>query len=126
MNVSKKLQIFRCNKCGNIVEVLSVGGGELVCCGEPMELVEEKTEEEGKEKHLPVIEKTDRGIRVKIGSVLHPMEENHYIKWIEVIADKKIYRQFLTPGSSPEAEFSLKAEHIEVREYCSIHGLWKI
>ena len=118
-------QIYRCNICGNIVEVLHVGGGTLVCCGQPMELLQEKTEDVGQEKHVPVIEKTETGIKVKVGSVPHPMEEKHYIEWVEIIADSKVYRKFLKPEDKPEAEFKIKAEKIEAREYCNIHGLWK-
>ena len=118
-------QIYKCNICGNIVEVLHAGAGELVCCGQPMELQKEKVEEEGKEKHLPVIEKTETGVKVKVGSVPHPMEEKHYIEWIEVIADGKSCRKFLNPDDKPEAEFEIKAEIIEARAYCNIHGLWK-
>lgn len=119
-------QIYRCNICGNIVEVLHTGQGELVCCGQPMELLKEKTEEEGQEKHLPVIEETEKGIRVKVGSVPHPMEEEHYIEWIEIIADGSVYRKFLKPGDKPEAEFEIKAQDIQAREYCNIHGMWKV
>ena len=118
-------QIYKCNVCGNVVEVLHVGGGELVCCGQPMELLKEQTEDTGYEKHVPIIEKTDRGIKVKVGSIPHPMEQAHYIEWIEVIADGKIFLKFLDPGDVPEAEFEIKAEKIIAREYCNIHGLWK-
>lgn len=125
MQVSKKLEIYKCNICGNVIEVLNVGGGELVCCGQPMELLTEKTDDNGKEKHVPVVEKTETGVRVKVGSIPHPMEENHYIEWIEVIADGVVHRKFLNPGDKPEVEFNVMAERIEAREYCSIHGLWK-
>jgi superoxide reductase len=118
-------QIYKCNNCGNIVEVLHVGGGELVCCGRPMELLKEKTEDEGKEKHVPVIEKTATGIKVKVGSIPHPMEEKHYIEWIELTVDGRSYKKFLKPGDNPEAEFEIKADNIQAREYCNIHGLWK-
>jgi superoxide reductase len=101
-------QIYKCNVCGNIVEVLHVGGGQLVCCGQPMELLKEKTEDVGKEKHVPVIEETETGVIVKVGSVPHPMEGNHYIEWIEVIDDGRSYRKFLKPGDKPEAEFGIK------------------
>jgi len=123
--MTKRLQIYKCEICGNIVEVLHEGVGQLVCCGQPMKLQEEKTEEQGREKHLPVIEKTDKGIKVKVGAVTHPMEEKHYIEWIEVIADARVYRKFLSPGDSPEADFVIAPEKVEAREYCSIHGLWK-
>ena len=124
--MTKRLQVYKCDICGNIVEVLHEGVGELVCCGQPMKLFEEKTkEQEGKEKHLPVIEKTEKGFLVKVGSIQHPMEEKHYIEWIEVIANGKVYRQFLKPGDIPEATFDTEAENITVREYCNVHGLWK-
>lgn len=122
--MTKKLEIYKCNVCGNIVEVIHEGVGELVCCGEPMELLPIKTADEGKEKHVPVIEQKNGKIFVKVGSIPHPMEEKHYIEWIEVIADGKAYRQFLNPGESPEAAFVVTAKQIEAREYCSIHGLW--
>jgi len=118
-------QIYRCKVCGNIVVVLHAGAGQLVCCGQPMELLPEKTEDTGKEKHVPVLEKTATGIRVKVGSVPHPMEEKHYIEWIEITADGFIARRFLKPGDKPEAEFEVQAENITVREYCNVHGLWK-
>ena len=122
--MTEQRQVYRCNICGNIVEVLHTGAGELVCCGQPMELLKEKTVDEGKEKHMPVIEKTETGIIVKVGSIPHPMEETHYIEWIEVIADARVYRKFLNPGDKPEAGFEIRAEEIEARAYCNIHGLW--
>lgn len=118
-------QIYRCNICGNIVEVLHAGVGTLVCCGQPMELLAEKTEDIGLEKHVPVIEKTETGYLVKVGSTPHPMEEKHYIEWIELIADGESYRKFLKPGGKPEASFDVKAEGVSAREYCNIHGLWR-
>ncbi|MEO0083660.1 MAG: desulfoferrodoxin [candidate division WOR-3 bacterium] len=118
-------QIYKCKICGNIVEVLHTGGGTLVCCGQQMELLSEKTADVGLEKHVPVIEKTATGVKVKVGSVAHPMEEKHYIEWIQLIADGKSYRKYLKPGDAPEAEFDIKAENITAREYCNIHGLWK-
>jgi len=117
-------QIYKCNICGNIVEVLHVGGGILVCCGQPMELLKEKTEDAGMEKHVPVIEKTEKGVKVKVGSVPHPMEEKHYIEWIELIVDGQSFRKFLKPGDLPEAEFAVQGENLEAREYCNLHGLW--
>ena len=119
-------EIYKCKKCGNIVEVLHNGIGALVCCGEPMKLMDEKTEDASTEKHVPYIEKTENGVIVKVGQNQdHPMEEKHYIEWIQVIADGKAYRKFLKPGDKPQAEFKIKADKIEVREYCNIHGLWK-
>jgi len=122
----QKGQVYKCNVCGNIVEILYAGGGQLVCCGQPMQLLEEKTQDEGKEKHVPVIKEKEGGIKVKVGLVPHPMEENHYIQWIEVITQGGSFRKFLTPGQMPEAEFLVnKQEVLAVREYCNIHGLWR-
>ena len=118
-------QTYRCNVCGNIVEVLHAGVGTLVCCGQPMELLTEKTEDAGLEKHVPVIEKTETGYLVKVGSIPHPMEEKHYIEWIELVTDGKSCRKFLKPDEKPEALFEVKAEKVWAREYCNIHGLWK-
>jgi len=123
--MTKRLQIYKCEVCGNIVEVLHEGKGELVCCGQPMKLYEENTVDAAKEKHVPVIEKIEGGFKVKVGSVTHPMEEKHYIEWIEIIVDGKAYRQFLKPGEIPEAVFNIEAEKIIAREYCNLHGLWK-
>lgn len=123
--MTEKLQIYKCEICGNIVEVLHTGKGQLVCCGQPMKLQKENTVDAAKEKHVPVIEKTDDGIKVKVGSVPHPMEEKHYIEWIEVIVDGKSCREFLKPGAQPEAVFLIKGENITAREYCNLHGLWK-
>ena len=124
--MAEKLQVYKCEACGNIVEVLHGGGGELVCCGDPMVLFVENTVDAAKEKHVPVVEKADQGIKVKVGSVPHPMEEKHYIEWIEVIVDGKVCQEFLKPGDAPEALFSLEDENVTAREYCSIHGLWKV
>jgi len=123
--MAEKLEIYKCEACGNIVEVLHGGGGELVCCGEPMKLYTENTVDAAKEKHVPVIEKIDGGYKIKVGSVAHPMEEKHYIEWIEIVADGKAYRQFLNPGDAPEATFMIDAGQITAREYCNMHGLWK-
>lgn len=123
--MTEKLQIYKCEVCGNIVEMLHEGQGDLVCCGQPMKLFVENTVDAAKEKHLPVIEKTPTGFKVKVGSVAHPMEEKHYIEWIEVLADEKAYRAFLKPGGTPEAVFDFSAGTITAREYCNLHGLWK-
>ena len=123
--MTKKLQIYKCTVCGNIVEVLHAGAGELVCCGKPMELLDEKTADTGKEKHVPVVERVEGGVKVKVGSVGHPMEPQHYIEWIEINADGKLYRRFLKPIDQPEAVFNIDAESVTAREHCSVHGLWK-
>lgn len=123
--MTKRLEIYKCESCGNIVEVLHEGAGELVCCGQPMKLLVENTVDAAKEKHVPMIEKTAGGVKVRVGSVAHPMEEKHYIEWIEIIADGRAYRKFLKPGDAPEAVFDIKANKIEAREHCNLHGLWK-
>jgi superoxide reductase len=121
----KLKEVYKCALCGNIVEVLHAGGGELVCCGQPMELLVEKLQDAGNEKHVPVIEKTATGVKVKVGSIPHPMEEKHYIEWIELHADEMIYRKFLKSIDKPEAEFCVTAKKLSARDYCNIHGLWK-
>jgi superoxide reductase len=123
--MAEQLQVFKCDVCGNIVEVMHAGKGELVCCGQPMKLFKENTVDAAKEKHVPVVEKTADGFKVKVGSVAHPMEEKHWIEWVELIVDGKVYRQFLKPGQAPEATFCIKAEKVAAREYCNLHGLWK-
>jgi superoxide reductase len=123
--MTQRLEIYKCELCGNIVEVLTAGGGELVCCGQPMKLYKENTVDAAKEKHVPVIEKISGGYKVRVGSVTHPMEAKHFIEWIEIIADGKAYRQFLSPGNAPEAIFMIDAAKVTAREYCNLHGLWK-
>ncbi len=123
--MTERLQIYKCEICGNIVEVLNSGAGELVCCGQPMKLYKENTVDAALEKHVSVIEKTGTGFKVKVGRIAHPMISEHYIQWIEVIADGTSYRKFLSPGDEPEAEFCIKADNLTAREYCNIHGLWK-
>jgi superoxide reductase len=123
--MTERLQVYKCEVCGNIVEVLHAGEGELVCCKQPMKLFVENTVDAAKEKHVPVVEKTAEGIKVTVGSVPHPMEEKHYIEWIQIIADGKAYRQFLNPGDVPEATFNITAKSVTAREHCNLHGLWK-
>ncbi len=119
-------QIYRCNVCGNIVEVVHVGGGTLKCCEKEMELLDDTPKEAGAEKHIPIIEKTDKGVKVKVGSLQHPMEEKHFIEWISITTDGQVYRKFLKPGDAPEAEFEIGfTGDIKAREYCTVHGLWK-
>ena len=124
--MAKRNEVFKCDVCGHIIEVLHDGKGELVCCGQPMKLMTENTTDASKEKHVPVVEKVAGGIKVKVGSVAHPMEEKHYIEWIQSIADAKSYRQFLAPGQAPEAVFPVETTSITAREYCNLHGLWKL
>jgi superoxide reductase len=119
-------ETYKCDKCGNIVDVLHTGQGELVCCGQSMRLMKENTADAAKEKHVPVIEVGLNGtVTVKVGSVAHPMEEKHYIEWIELIADGRSYRKFMRPGEKPEATFVCKAEKLSARAYCNLHGMWK-
>lgn len=118
-------EVYKCDKCGNIVEVLHGGVGELVCCDEPMRLMVANTVDAAKEKHVPVIEKVEGGYKVKVGSDPHPMEEKHYIEWVELQADGCAYKQYLKPGQPPEAFFPISAEQVTAREYCNVHGLWK-
>jgi superoxide reductase len=122
--MTKRLEVYKCEVCGNIVEVVHAAGGELVCCGQPMKLLVENTVDAAKEKHLPVIERAGNGTLVKIGAVPHPMEEKHYIEWIELVVDGKAYRQFLQPGEKPEAFFAVTGAGLIAREYCNLHGLW--
>ena len=123
--MASQLEVYKCEVCGNIVEVLHGGAGELVCCGQAMKLFKENTTDAAQEKHVPVIEKIAGGVKVTIGEVAHPMTEEHSIEWIEIIADGKAYRQFLNPGDAPEAVFNIEADDITAREYCNLHGLWK-
>lgn len=117
--------VYKCNICGNIVEILHEGAESLVCCGQPMQLLTEKKEDQGKEKHLPVIKIKEGKIFVKVGEIPHPMEKEHYIEFIEIISNGKVYKKFLKPGDKPAAEFCIKSKEITVREYCNIHGLWR-
>ena len=123
--MTKQSQIYKCEICGNIVEVLHEGAGELVCCGKPMKLIVENTTDAAREKHVPVIEKIADGYKVSVGSVLHPMIDVHYIEWIELDADGQVFRKYLKPGDTPVAIFNVSAENVTAREYCNIHGLWK-
>jgi superoxide reductase len=118
-------QVYKCAECGNIVEVVHGGGGTLVCCGQPMQLMQENSVDAAQEKHVPIVENTEASVKVKVGSVAHPMEESHFIEWIEVIAGGMVCRHHLKPGDAPEAEFCIKAENISARAYCNLHGLWK-
>ena len=124
--MTKRLELYKCELCGNIVEVLHEGPGELVCCGQPMKLLDEKTADTTQEKHVPYIEINGEKVTVKVGqNAKHPMEEKHYIEWIELIAGDACYRQFLNPGDAPEAFFAVKADTVTAREYCNLHGAWK-
>lgn len=122
----KRMEIYKCEICGNIVELTHGGAGQLVCCGEPMKQMEAQTAEMATEKHVPVIERTETGYRVTVGSTLHPMIDKHYIEWIELIHGDSIHRKYLEPGNDPVAEFDTgDLGQVSAREYCNIHGLWK-
>jgi len=123
--MTNRLEIYKCEICGNIVMVMHAAMGQLVCCGKPMILLKENTVDAAKEKHVPVIEKTASGYKVKVGSVAHPMEEKHYIEWIDLSADDQVHLAFLKPGQVPEASFEVKAGKVTAREYCNLHSLWK-
>ena len=123
--MADKLNIYKCDICGNVVEVVHGGAGDMSCCGEPMKHLAENTIDAAKEKHVPVVEKIDGGFKVTVGSVAHPMAEDHYIEWIELIAGDACYRQFLNPGDAPEATFMINADSVVVREHCNLHGVWK-
>ncbi len=118
-------QIYKCPICGNVIEIIHPGAGQLICCGQLMELLQTKTEDTGYEKHLPVVEKFENKITVKVGSVLHPMEKAHYIELIEIITDDKVYKKFLKPNDKAEAIFEISADNITIRAYCNVHGLWQ-
>ena len=122
---TEKLQVYKCEVCGNMVEVLHTGRGDLVCCGKPMDLLVENTVDASRERHVPVVEKTDGGYRVGVGETPHPMEEKHYIQWIELMAEEGIGLHFLEPGQNPEATFQVDAQKVTARAYCNLHGLWK-
>jgi superoxide reductase len=123
--MTENMQIYKCEICGNIVEMVHPGKGQLVCCDQPMALYEENSTDAAVEKHVPVMEKTSDGYKVTVGSVIHPMEEEHYIEWIEIIAGEFSSRKFLIPGDAPEAVFCIDSVDVTVRAYCNIHGLWK-
>ena len=123
--MTQRLQIYKCEICGNIVEVLHPGAGELVCCGKPMKQQVENAVDAAREKHVPVIERTAAGIKVKVGSVPHPMEEKHYIEWVQIMANDGAYRIFLKPAGQPEGAFTVDLGTVTAREYCNLHGLWK-
>ena len=125
--MAKRFEIYRCEICGNLCEVLDGGKGELVCCGQPMTLLKENSTDAAQEKHVPVMERTEGGTLVKIGSMPHPMTEEHHIEWIQLITDDGVHspRHYLKAGDSPETTFKLKNEKVMARAYCNLHGLWK-
>jgi len=121
----KKNDVYKCSLCGNIVEVNHVGGGTLVCCGKDMDLLEEKSADSTTEKHVPVIESISGGYKVTVGSTLHPMKDEHFIEWIELITESETLITYLNPGDEPVAIFKTEEKALKAREYCNLHGLWK-
>jgi len=125
--MAKLLEIYKCELCGNVIEVMHAGDGELVCCGQPMKLQAANTVDAAQEKHLPVIEKNDMGILVKVGAIAHPMEEKHYIEWVEGVSeDGRVCREALKPGQKPQVQFNVACNEGKVRAYCNLHGLWEV
>ena len=118
------LEVLKCNLCGKIVMVIHNGDGISVCCGQPMEQQPERAEDPGKEKHVPVVEKTRNGVKVKVGEITHPMAADHYIEWIEIAAGSYLQVKGLQPGDAPEAEFAVSDTRVKARAYCNKHGLW--
>lgn len=123
--MTTRMEVYKCNVCGNIVEVMHASGGTLTCCGQSMQMLAENTVDAALEKHVPVVERIDGGYTVRVGSVTHPMEEKHYIEWIEVVAGDAVHRQYLNPGQEPVATFMVDADEVVAREYCNLHGHWK-
>ena len=122
--MTELMQVYKCDICGNIVELLHTGMDALVCCGQPMKLMKEQTADMTTEKHVPMIEKLDNGYKITVGSTLHPMKKEHYIEWIEIETKNGVIRKHLKPGEEPIATFDCVSEHVKVREYCNVHGLW--
>lgn len=123
--MTERYQVYKCDVCGNMVEVLHAAGGTLVCCNQPMTLMQENTTDAATEKHVPVVEQHGGITKVAVGSVAHPMQEEHYIEWIELVVDDRVFRTYLNPGETPEAIFNVGEEGVVAREYCNLHGLWR-
>ena len=123
--MATRLEVYKCDKCGILTEILNTGEGSLTCCGQAMMLQAEGTVDAAREKHVPAITKTPTGFRVEVGAVAHPMLPAHYIQWVELLADGVSYTKFLSPGDAPVAEFSIDADKVVAREYCNLHGHWK-
>ena len=122
--MTKMFEVYKCEVCGNITKVVHASAGILVCCGKPMILQQEKTADQGKEKHVPVVEKSATGIIVKVGSVPHPMEETHYLEWVDIRTGENVYVRSFKPGEKPETEFCIADTNVKARAYCNVHGLW--
>ncbi len=123
--MSTRNDIYKCSVCGQMVEVINGTKPLMICCKQEMEKLTENTTDAAVEKHIPVIEKIEGGYRVFVGEVEHPMVEEHWIEWIELIAGDKVYKQYFNSGQKPEAFFKIDEEEITARAYCNLHGLWK-
>jgi len=123
--MAETMQVFRCEVCGHVIQIMHGGAGTLVCCNQPMTLLTENTTDAAQEKHVPVVEREDGQIKVHVGSVDHPMDEKHYIEWIEVVAEGVVMQRYLKPGDAPAATFATDARELTVRAYCNLHGLWR-
>ncbi len=123
--MTERKQVYKCDICGNIVEILHEGKGQLVCCNQPMTLLKENTVDASREKHVPVVEKSEKSVKVKVGSAPHPMEEKHYIEWVEIVSGEVSCRKWLKPGEMPEVDFAVAGGDVTARGYCNLHGLWK-
>jgi superoxide reductase len=123
--MTERSSIFKCIQCGDMLEVVREGPGGFTCCDQPMQLLEEHATDTSHEKHVPVITRVPGGVKVVVGSVVHPMEEQHHIEWIELFAGEQVQRQFLRPGQAPQAFFATTAQHVKARELCNLHGLWR-
>ena len=125
--MAERFQVYKCDSCGNTVEMLCGSNQQIACCGKPMRRLLENVVDASIEKHVPVIKESGKEIEVKVGSVPHPMDKDHYIEWIEAVKDGKIvFRQYLNPGEAPEARFKTDAKSVIVRDFCNLHGLWKV
>lgn len=122
---TERSQVYKCAICNSMVETTNSASGTLSCCQQEMSCLKENTTDAAQEKHVPLAKEVNGGIEVVVGSVAHPMEEKHLIEWIEVIADGKVYREYLTAGNEPKAFFPVSAKSFVVREFCNLHGLWK-
>lgn len=123
--MAKRLEVYKCDRCGNVIEVVCGGPGEMSCCGQAMKHLDENTVDAAREKHVPVINRTAAGLEVTVGSVPHPMEEKHFITFIEVINGDRVCRIDLKPGQPPKAVFNAPSGKVKVREYCNLHGVWQ-
>lgn len=123
--MNKLNNVYKCDSCGNMVEMVHASGGQLVCCGDPMKHLNENTTDAAVEKHVPAINVTGNRVEIIVGSVEHPMTDDHYIEWIELITQNEVFRKQLQPGEKPQAVFQIDTDKFTARAYCNLHGLWK-